>query len=415
MNEKKIRAALEKLNEDPANEKARDVIQTELAGYTVICRQPDGKIDIGETIEALSFALATGQREIPDCISVDQMFAAKAPTFEADPVTGGPLRKGKTVTKPVVDWSGVSLKRRRVAGYAKLTNQLPHGAAACQSEMVAADLTKPQLEAPWPRLEAEIDAIDAALAKGDRTARDMAEAVDETIIFRGEGQRKPTQPVVHVEHKIPEERVDLASPVAAASIRKIIKDVYRTEGEQDAFFQNYFPGIFGRFSDGMDRDSKITLGIQSAIPDALVRAMQEDRPSGYAAARAKFSDVGSLDLFIYAHPRDRAAADGLMRHCFGIKNRVWNFDCQAGNSYESWVAAKMRAARVVVVVVSADLLCDENTMDMLHAVARSGKRVVPYIAKMCTWKESFFGKVEPLPEEGHLAATALRRILTSIG
>lgn len=418
MNDKKIRAALEQFNADQSDENARNIISSEIGSYVVIVRQPDGKVDIEETIDALSFALATGQSVIADCMSVAELLATKAPTFEANPVTGEALRKGKTTTKPVVDFSGVSLSLRRVIGYARLTGQLPHVGASCQTEMVVADLVKPQLDAPWPRLVGELKSLDEAAKGGDKKARALSEAVDETIVFRGisvTATKRHTSVPAPAQAPAPRVPVQVAEAANRRVMRQVIKDVYRTDSDQDAFFGDYFPEIKEKFSSGMDRDAKINIGFELASADAIVRAVQEDKPHAFAASYAKFSPPAGLDLFIFAQVRDRSKAKELLDQCFAIKSRQWTLGCPAGTQYDAWLRAQLREAKVVVAVLSADLLCDSENMTLLEEAARSGKRVLPYIARTCTWGESFLGKARPLSEESHIAASEIRNAIAAVG
>lgn len=416
MNDKKIRAALEQFNADATDEHARGVIVSEIGSYVVIVRQPDGKIDIPETCDALSFALATEQTAIADCLSVAELLATKAPTFEANPVTGEALRKGKTTTKPVVDFSGVSLALRRVVGYARITGQLPHGGASCQSEMVVADLVKPQLEAPWPRLVGELKEVDDKAKGGDKKARVLSEAVDETIVFRASAVpvRRHAVPVEPSPPPAPHVPVQVSEAPQPRIVRQIVKDVYRTDSDQDGFFGDYFPEVKACFSSGMERDAKINIAFQMVTTDAVVRAMQEDKPHAFAASHARFSPAPGLDLFIFAQNRDREKAKDLMDQCFAIKIRQSSLGCPSGIEYRAWLHARLREAKVVVAVVSADLLCDDESMELLRATAMSGKRMVPYIARSCTWQESFLGPLRPLSAESHIAATELRKIIAAI-
>ena len=416
MNDQKIRTAFEKINEDPANAKAREFLLVELAGFTVIAQEPAGKVNIAETMDNLAFAVASGNREIPDCLTAEQLFAKKPPTFEANPVTGEALHKGKTVTKPVVDFSGISLENRRVIGYARLTNQLPHGGASCQSEMVAADFKRATLEAPWPRLAGELAKIDAAAKGGDREARRLSEAADDTIVFRPPGTVSKPRMVEPTPVPVPRVPVQLSQAVDNRTVRELIQEVYRTDSDQDAFFMNYFDEVYARFSRGMDRSAKITIGFEMVGGAAIVRAMQEDRGDAYARAMAKLQPAPTgLDLFILAQPRDSSYGKDLMDHCFAIKSRTSSLKCPVGTDAHSWIESQMNAARVIVAVVSTDLLCDAVAMSLLENAAISGRRVIPFIARPCAWKETFLGGKTPLSSQEHEAAAEIKQVLAAVG
>ena len=413
MNDQKIRTAFEKINEDPANPKAREFLLGELAGFTVIAQEPAGKVNIAETMDNLAFAVASGNREIPDCLTAEQLFAKKAPTFEANPVNGEALHKGKTVTKPVVDFSGISLENRRIIGYARLTNQLPHGSASCQSEMVAADFKRATLEAPWPRLAGELAKIDAAAKGGDREARRLSEAVDDTIVFRPPGTVSKPRAVEPTPVPVPRVPVQLSQAVDNRTVRELIYEIYPTDSSRDSFFLDWFKEeVYRKFSAGMDGEAKISLAFVQVGAAAIIRAMQEDRRDAYARAMAKLqpAPVG-VDVFFVAEQSDRRFVDELTRHCFGIKSRASNFDCPAGADPQAWLQAQLRTARVIVVIVSSDLLFDDSLMTMLEDAAMNGKRLVPYIARACAWKECFLGKLQPLPAAGHEVPDAIRAAL----
>ncbi len=412
MNDQKIRTAFEKINEDPTNAKAREFLLGELAGFAVISQEPAGKVNIAETMDNLAFAVASGNREIPDCLTAEQIFAKKVPTFEANPVNGEALHKGKTVTKPVVDFNGISLENRRVIGYARLTNQLPHAGASCQSEMVAADFKRATLEAPWPRLAGELAKIDAAAKGGDREARRMSEAVDDMIVFRPPGTVSKPRAVEPAPVPVPRVPVQLSQAVDSRTVRELIYEVYRTDSDQDAFFLSWFDNVYRMFSAGMDRTKKISIAFEMVGGAAIIRAMQEDRRDAYARAMAKLqpAPVG-VDVFFVAEQSDRRFVDELTRHCFGIKSRASNFDCPAGADPQAWLQAQLRTARVIVVIVSSDLLFDDSLMTMLEDAAMNGKRLVPYIARACAWKECFLGKLQPLPAAGHEVPDAIRAAL----
>ena len=416
MNDQKIRTAFEKINEDPANAKAREFLLGELAGFAVIAQEPAGKVNIAETMDNLAFAVASGNREIPDCLTAEQLFAKKAPTFEANPVNGEALHKGKTVTKPVVDFSGVSLENRRVIGYARLTNQLPHGGASCQSEMVAADFKRATLEAPWPRLAGELAKIDAAGKGGDREARRMSEAVDDTIVFRPPGTVSKPREVEPTPVPVPRVAPQLNQAVDNRTVRELIFEVYRSDSDQDSFFQDWFKEeVYRKFSAGMDREAKISLAFVQVGAAAIVRAMQEDRRSAYERAMAKLQPAPTgLDLFIFAQQRDSSFAKDLMDHCFAIKSRDSSLKCPVGTDAHSWIEAQMKTAHVIVAVVSTDLLCDGVAMSLLENAALNGRRVIPFIARACAWKETFLGAKKPLSSREHEAAAEIKQVLAAV-
>lgn len=348
MNENKIREALAAINANPKDEKAAGLLRKELAGYCVIARQPNGPVDVNETMQNLAFALETGCNAMDGCLSIDELLVKEKPKIEADPVDGRPLRNGKTVTQPIVNWQPVSVERRRLVVLAKMRRELPHAVSSVPSEMIAYDLAQERLPAPWPRMELEMEKLHKAAketTKEGRAARDMLEAVDEGLWFQR--QRVSEQPPIGPRPYITTPQEILSDPQASPQA--------------------------------------------SAV--------------GQCEATAK------TDLFIVAIDRDIRKADELFRHCRAIEKKQGSWLCPSGANREAWLRAEINKARVIVAAVSADLLYDDGMMNLLQSSYKGGKRVVPWVIRACDWKSTFFGNLRELPEEEHLATIDIKRIL----
>lgn len=112
-----FREAASRYNENPTDRDLQSKLEEACAGKRVLKRKPDGMIDIDESAEILTFALETDQFGEAGALTPTELFAQSAPRIEADPITGVPLRKGKTTQEPIVDWSRVTMELRKVVGY----------------------------------------------------------------------------------------------------------------------------------------------------------------------------------------------------------------------------------------------------------------------------------------------------------
>jgi hypothetical protein len=410
MNEDKIRKALKDYNANPADRAAQEVLQRQLGVYAVVARQPNGKVDVEETMENLAFALQTGETAQAGCIGVAELLAKPAPKIEADPVDGRPLRKGRTVTEPIVDWSAVPLARRRLVAFAAEVGQLPHSVAPCQSESVAAEVAQATLPPPWPRLEKKLAELEVSAAKGDRAARDAVEAVEARLCFRMKVAAEVRSALVahatSTSNQTPVPLLVSQSP-QRAEVRALIANLCRTDSEFESFVLDYFPDVKRQFGGGMSDTAKVTLLLTSVSAAEVTAALRAAYPRKFPAA----APAATLDLFIVAHTNDARFVDALSRQCFAIKARQTIFDCPAGSNRGDWLRSRLSAARVVVVTLSADMLCDEATMAQIEAAAQTGSRVIPWPVRACGWKSSWLGHLLPLPQDEYEAQQGIARAL----
>lgn len=343
-------------------------------------------------MENLGFAVLTGETVIAGCLTVEQLLAKPLPKVEADPVDGRPLRRGRTVTDPIVDWSATPQERRRLVGFARATGQLPHSSAVCRSESVAADVAATTMPEPWPRLSVKWADTQKSAQDGDKAARALVEAVDESLWFT------------------PQKRVEILSVeyavVEKSSLRSQLESCLVTDSDVEAFAVDYFRDVKRRFSNGMQRTEKITLLIELTDEVALSSALREAYPK-------KFQAPAGLDVFV-AHGNDHKFLEELTTQCFFIKSKQTTSQCAAGTPHDAWLSGRIAAARVVVVVLSANLLCDERLMRHVEDAAAMGKRVIPIVARACAWQTGCLAGKSALSSDPYEASQGLKRVLASM-
>ena len=417
MNENKIREALVAINGNPKDEKAAGLLRRELTGYRVIARQPNGSVDVDETMQNLAFALETGCTAMDGCLAVDELLAKEKPKIEADPVDGRPLRNGKTVTQPIVNWQPVSIERRRLAVLAKIRRELPHAASSVPSEMIAYDLAQERPPAPWPRMELEMEKLQKAAketTKEGRTARDLLEAVEEGLWFQRAAASAPVPVQYRTDPPAIENKISPVTPMSIgitdrSALRKAMEQIFRSTNDFDAFVSDFFPTVKQRFGDGMDRTRRENILFEQVSIEAIIAGVVSAVPG----SRAMFEGTApaGTDLFIVAVDRDLRKADELFRHCWAIKKKQGSWLCPSGANRDAWLRAEINKARVIVAVLSPDLLYDDAMMNLLQSSYKDGKRVVPWVARACDWKSTFLGALRELPEEEHLATGDIKRLL----
>lgn len=175
----------------------------------------------------------------------------------------------------------------------------------------------------------------------------------------------------------------------------------------EGFVQDFFPAVKRQFSDGMQRGQQENLLFAHHSIEEIVAAAISAAPG----KREVFEATSKTDLFIVAIDRDIRKADELFRHCRAIEKKQGSWLCPSGANREAWLRAEANKTRVIVAVVSPDLLYDDAMMHLLQSSYKAGKRVVPWVVRACDWKSTFLGALRELPEEEHLATSDLKRIL----
>lgn len=419
MNEAKIRAAITTLNKKPADETAKESLTAQIGTYRVLVRTPNGKIDADETIENLAFAIETAETSIEGCLTIGEFFAKPKPVFAADPIDGRALRKGKTVSEPIVDWSAVTEERKRLAGYAAMIGELPYREMKFPSEKMAEELGRPgQLPAPWPRLALKLGDLDAKAKGGDKEARRIVEEIDDRLVFKKEqgavGGR--TNHVSPTEVQAPVEVLPIAGTITRPYVRDMIDDVLRIDSELDAFLGDFYPAVYRQISGQMTRTQKVNILLTAGHDlSEILHNLSQSQPVYYSRAirsrQAAASATATLDLFILANVADWSAARELAGQCFAVQNKNSSFECSAGQNTGAWLRGQMNASKIIVVVVSANMMCDVGTMALIAEMRMAGKVICPYIAKACTWQASSIGSLKPLSSDACSAAGEIMRML----
>lgn len=197
MDKQALEKALNAYNTNPKDDSAVGALGRLLGPLSVIHLTADGKIDVNETIESAEFAVANGLPGEHKCLSVAALAAKAVPATPTDPISGLPLRKGKTTISPVVDWSPVPEPRRFTAAYAAETNQLPFGG----SEMAAFHLQQGTLQPPWNRLDTEAQELlelEKDRVKAPRAKLDLIDRVRARLYRSSPGPAAPILPAAPV-------------------------------------------------------------------------------------------------------------------------------------------------------------------------------------------------------------------------
>ena len=156
---KNFKKAAQAYNTKPNDHDARAALEEACLDKRVLKLQPGSLVvDVAESAAVLEFALDTGLSGEDDAMTPQELFAQVQEQREADPITGLPLRNGKTPQRPIVDWSRVSLDDREVVAYA-----VERGESVGSSELVVHDLRGGCAAAlpPWPRRASELAALKA--------------------------------------------------------------------------------------------------------------------------------------------------------------------------------------------------------------------------------------------------------------
>lgn len=250
-----IREAAERFNRDPQDLDARTALAVATLGKRVIVVKVDNSIDVNETADVFQFAVETKTHGDDSALLPDQLFAKHVARIEADPVSGLPLRKGKTTQAPIVDWSGVSTDLRKVAAYAVIK-----GESIGSPEQVAyllSDSARYSKQPPWPRLVAEWNKV-----KADPDQERLMLRVKERLFFQKE---KPAAS---------EEVPNTENLATRSQIRHAIDRRFLNASDFDAFMVDNFPDVSRQFSNGMDRMARINLLLQCTPVEDIARALR---------------------------------------------------------------------------------------------------------------------------------------------
>jgi len=240
---KNFRKAAQAYNTKPNDHDARAALEEACFGKRVLKLQPDSLVvDVAESAAVLEFALDTGLPGEDDALTPQELFAQVQEQREADPITGLPLRNGKTPRRPIVDWSGISLDDREVVAYA-----VERGEPVGSSEVVVHELRGGCAAAspPWPRRANELAALKV---KRVRTS------VEDALLLRC--KRRLYFVKGEVTQATVVSLVEFPATSSRSELRQLLDRRLRTDSDFNAFCLDCFPHLYRNFGGGMDRIAK---------------------------------------------------------------------------------------------------------------------------------------------------------------
>ncbi|MCK6592916.1 MAG: toll/interleukin-1 receptor domain-containing protein, partial [Polyangiaceae bacterium] len=116
-----------------------------------------------------------------------------------------------------------------------------------------------------------------------------------------------------------------------------------------------------------------------------------------------------VDVFFLYSQKDEALRDELATHLAGLRRQGIIHDWHdrrigAGDDRRAVIDAQLDAARVILLLVSADFLAsDDCEADLRRALLRqrSGEaRLIPILLRACSFEEASFAALEALPRGG---------------
>jgi NAD-dependent SIR2 family protein deacetylase len=132
--------------------------------------------------------------------------------------------------------------------------------------------------------------------------------------------------------------------------------------------------------------------------------------SGDRRRRTSEPPANPIEVFFSYAQRDRDLRDKLETHLAILKRkgviRGWHEgEIGAGEEWDKEVRQHLEAAKMILLLVSADFLASDFCYEeqMRRAIQRHDRgeaRVIPVIVDACDWEPAPFGKLSPLPENG---------------
>ena len=317
----------------------------ELKGAAVLILDGD-RIDASETADALRFYARHGITP-PGAKSARQLREElEHEETEADPVSGLPLWKGKTPDGRA-DWSAISNADREVVAYGVEAGEL-----RAPSEqliwMVSANVP------PISRLRTEWAAL-VARAQKDPEAAVRVTKVRARLIAKPTAQGAPAPPPFSAEAVAPPPERCSADTAGYGC-----------------------PGVRGSCA----RPGEV---------GSCGRVVLREAPA-----------AGAVPVFVACSDRDAAYGAALRTHLHalvrsGLISMTMSSECPGGVVHSTWIESRMREARLVLAVWSADVASD-NLGALVQWVAGQGTLVIPILARPCLLPEWLSGK-QPLPDK----------------
>lgn len=253
-----VKAVCEQYNADPKNHDAQKELRRALRDAGVLMLEGD-KIDVGRTVNAWVHCDQTGASKVAGGKTADEVLQVATGVLPASPYSGIPLFEDKTPDG--VDYREVTQERRRWISFAQLTGE-PIGTE--QQAVDSAVLPSYHMQRIGKKLK-ELEDKPAKTADEQR----LLLAVD----LRMQWTR---------DRVLPEARSTTPTQINASfvgetgrpQVRDLLHDRLRVSSDFDAFVQDYFPGIYRRFSSGMDRLSKENILLQGESTENVLAAMR---------------------------------------------------------------------------------------------------------------------------------------------
>lgn len=166
----------------------------------------------------------------------------------------------------------------------------------------------------------------------------------------------------------------------------------------------------------MSSASDVVALLRELLRVKLVRWVRPPNPPGR-------SSVQRPTVFMVFSNKDRGLADELYRHLLLLEQQQFIKlqridDFPPGTNIIAERARRFRQAKVVLVLVSVDLLMDEllNGLPSLQGAGQLDQRIIPVPLRRCEWRSTPLGVLQPMPENGLPVAMAQDRedVLASI-
>ena len=240
---KNFKKAAQAYNTKPSDHDARAALEEACLGKRVLKLQPGSLVvDIAESAAVLEFALDTSLPGEDDAMTPQELFVQVQEQREADPITGLPLRNGKTPQRPIVDWSGIGLDDREVVAYA-----VERGETVGSSEVVVYELRGGCAAAspPWLRRSGELAALKAKRVRTSAEDALLLRCKRRLYFVKGEAAQ-----VAIVSP------VEIATTSSRSELRQLLDRRLRTDSDFNAFCLDCFPHVYRNFGGGMTRIAK---------------------------------------------------------------------------------------------------------------------------------------------------------------
>ena len=258
---KNFKKAAQAYNTKPNDHDARAALEEACLDKRVLKLQPGSLVvDVAESAAVLEFALDTGLSGEDDAMTPQELFAQVQEQREADPITGLPLRNGKTPQRPIVDWSRVSLDDREVVAYA-----VERGESVGSSELVVHDLRGGCAAAlpPWPRRASELAALKAKRVRTSSEDALLLRCKRRLYFVKSEVAQAAAQP-----------SVEFPTTSSRSELRLLLDRRLRTDSDFNAFCLDYFPSVYRNLSSGMDRIAKTNYLLTAVAADVVLAALR---------------------------------------------------------------------------------------------------------------------------------------------